>query len=153
MSNRYYDTAVVAYDENHQKHLVVSEYFCNSGSGYYHHAISTNEKVYEIFESVYDECPPEVLGSYLPHTSIADLYSYFDIPTENMQTILNEAQLNDLQINNFVMVDVESVPAGACRAMCHHISRDGITEDEYYLLEGDFGNDVDEIIDNLLAKY
>ena len=153
MSNRYYDTAVFACDENHQMHPVVSEYFCNSGSGYYHHTISTNEKVYVIFESVYDECPTEVLGSYLPHTSIADLCSYFDVPTENMQTILHEATLDDLQIVNFVMVDVESVSAGAYQATCHHISREGIIADEYYLLEGDFGNETDEIIANLLSKY
>ena len=56
------------------------------------------------------------------------------------------------------MVDVKSIPASVYQAVCHYISRKVLSrkvlsENEYYLLEGDFGNDVDEIIDNLLAKY
>ena len=153
MSERYYDTAVFACDENHQMHPVVSEYFCNSGSGYYHHIINADEKVYETFESVYDECSTEILGDYLPHINIADLCSFFDVPNENIQRILHEAQLTSLQIDYFVKIDIESVPTGAYQATCHRISREGITSDEYYLLEGDFGNDIDEIIDNLISKY
>lgn len=122
-----------------------------SHKGVYHDTIQIKEKLYDI-EGGDDYF--ETKGTYLPFAHVNDYTSYFtSTPTETLQTILREAELTDIKISCFLILETRSVNAGPYSATCYRITEEGASEYEYDFRKEDLGNDLDAIFNTLLAKH
>lgn len=156
MSTRYTETVLFAYDTDNNRHLVATEYFY-SGACYYSKRIEVKDHFYEIQDFVGERT--NTSGTYIPQITTNHCESYFsDKPDEAIRILLRESELDGININHFLLIEVESVNAGPCFATCSRISRNGFTYREYDLCENhlacsvDANDEIDAVIQTLISK-
>lgn len=156
MSAKYTDTILFAYDADHNRHVVATEYFY-AGACYYSKRIEVKDLFYEIEDFVGEDT--KTSGTYLPQINLNHCESYFsDMPDEAMRILLRESELDGINIDHFLLISVDSVNSGPYFATCSRISCDGIISREYDLCENplvctaDANDEVDAVIQALIGK-